>query len=156
MLSSFWSCASLRSGGGGTWPIAPSCVRGGLLLVPPTPGHSVPGAQRGHGTPRPSPCSSQGGLSGNAWARVPRVRARGTEEGPPHSRPPAGGGRAEVASAPSCRDRAAVTLQMLRKVIAGPGEGDEEKGEKDGVRQEGRRSSAAQAGPGAERSEGVV
>lgn len=83
MLSSFWSCASLRSGGGGTWPIAPSCVRGGLLLVPPTPGHSVPGAQRGHGTPHPSPCSSQGGLSGNAWARVPRVSARGTEEGPP-------------------------------------------------------------------------
>lgn len=148
MLSSFWSCASLRSVGGmGNLPHRPLLCAWGS---PPRP--LIPQGTVWPWHPCPSPCSSQGGLS--------RVRGRGScvsvhvalrRIPPPHSCPPAGRGRAEVASASSCRDRTAVTLQMLRKVIAGPAEGDEEKGEKEGLRQEGGGGAAQpQAGPGAQ------
>lgn len=86
-----------------------------------------PRAQRGYDTPLPITLQLPGWAEQDAWARVLRVGAGGSEEDLPHSCPPAGRGRAEVASASSCRDRAAVTLQMLTKVIGGPGEGDEEK-----------------------------
>lgn len=133
MLSSFWSCASVRSGGevrGDTDGSGTSCVR--AWGSPPHP--PIPQSTAWPRHPQPITLQLSGWAEQAAWVRVPRVRAASPPLLPPGQ---TRRGRAEVASASSCRDRAAVTLQMLRKVIGGRGEGDGEKEKKDGVRQEG-------------------
>ncbi|XP_039242343.1 potassium/sodium hyperpolarization-activated cyclic nucleotide-gated channel 2 isoform X1 [Pipra filicauda] len=82
-----------------------------------------------HSTALRDPCL--GGLSRRV-GEGPECPCTCTEEHPPPSCPPARAGRAEVASTPSCHDRAAVTLQMLRKVVGGPGEGTRRKGRRMG------------------------
>lgn len=56
MLSSFWSCASLRSGGGGHPAHRPLPCAWGSPPVPPSPR-----AQRGHGTPAHHPAAPRVG-----------------------------------------------------------------------------------------------